>query len=105
MDGDSADMSENKPAYVIGHVTVKSEQHWAEYRSRVPATLTEWGGELVLRGELRAVWDGAHRHTDTVVLRFASLDSATRWHESDAYQALIGLRHQAADLDLIVFEG
>jgi hypothetical protein len=28
--GDSARMSESKPAYVIGHVTVKEEQRWAE---------------------------------------------------------------------------
>ncbi|MEO8125180.1 MAG: DUF1330 domain-containing protein [Burkholderiales bacterium] len=92
-------------AYVIGHVSVKNAQRWAEYRSSVPATLVEWGGELVLRGIRRAVWDGAHCHTDTVVLRFASLDAATRWHESPAYQALIPLRQQAADLDLILFEG
>lgn len=93
------------PAYVIGHVTVKDPQRWAEYRSRVPATLDAWGGELLLRGVRRAVWDGTHRHTDTVVLRFASLDAATGWHESAAYQALIPLRQAAADLDLIVFEG
>ncbi len=95
----------SRPAYVIGHVTVKDPQRWAEYRSGVPATLVEWGGEPVLRGERRAVWDGTHRHTDTVVLRFPSLDAATHWHESPAYQALISLRLQAADLDLIVFEG
>lgn len=92
-------------AYVVGHVTVKDPQRWAEYRSSVPATLIEWGGELVLRGQRRAVWDGHHHHTDTVVLRFASLDAATHWHESAAYQALIPLRQQAADLDLILFEG
>jgi len=92
-------------AYVIGHVTVKDAQRWAEYRSGVPATLIEWGGELVLRGQRRAVWDGTHQHTDTVVLRFPSLDAATRWHESAAYQALIPTRQMAADLDLIVFEG
>jgi uncharacterized protein (DUF1330 family) len=95
----------SRPAYVIGHATVKDPQRWAEYRSGVPATLAEWGGELVLRGERRAVWSGTHPHTDAVVLRFASLDAATRWHESAAYQALIPLRRQAADLDLVLFEG
>jgi uncharacterized protein (DUF1330 family) len=94
-----------RAAYVIGHVTVKDEQRWAEYRSRVPATLLECGGELVMRGERRAVWDGEHRHTDTVMLRFPDLDAATCWHESAAYQALIPLRHEAAEVDLIVFEG
>jgi uncharacterized protein (DUF1330 family) len=103
MEGPS--MSESRPAYVIGHVTVKDEQAWAEYRRGVPATLLDWGGELLLRGERRTVWDGEHRHTDTVVLRFASLDKATGWHESPAYQALIPLRHEAAEVDLILFEG
>ncbi|HET6599371.1 MAG TPA: DUF1330 domain-containing protein [Burkholderiaceae bacterium] len=98
-------MSESRPAYVIGHVTVKDKQAWAEYREGVPATLVEWGGELVLRGKRHTVWDGTHHHTDTVVLRFASLDAARRWHDSAAYQALIPLRHQAADVDLILFEG
>lgn len=92
-------------AYVIGHISVKDAQRWAEYRGKVPATLVPWGGELVLRGIRRAVWDGAHHHTDTVVLRFATLDDATRWHESPAYQALVPLRQQAAEVDLILFEG
>ena len=92
-------------AYVIGHISVKDPQRWAEYRAKVPATLTDWGGELVLRCVRCAVRDGAHRHTATVVLRFATLEAATGWHESAAYQALIPLRQQAAELDLIVFEG
>jgi len=97
-------MGTSKQAYVIGHITVKDEHAWGEYRRSVPATLLEWGGELLLRGKRRTVWDGTHRHTDTVVLRFASLDAAIRWHESPAYQALIPLRRKAAEVDLIVFE-
>jgi uncharacterized protein (DUF1330 family) len=29
-------------AYVVGQITVKDESLWAEYRSKVPATLTPW---------------------------------------------------------------
>ncbi|WP_442985383.1 DUF1330 domain-containing protein [Sedimenticola sp.] len=43
-------------------------------------------------------------HTDTVVIRFSSLDAANGWHASAAYQALIPLRQMAADVDLLVFE-
>jgi uncharacterized protein (DUF1330 family) len=92
-------------AYVVGHVTVKDAQKWAQYRSRVPATLAEWGGELLLRGERRAVLGGRHERGDVVVLRFPSVEAATRWHESPAYQALIALRREAADVDLILYEG
>ena len=34
-------------AYVIGHITVKNAEKWAEYRNQVPATLEPWGAELV----------------------------------------------------------
>src|SRR5262245_4479081 len=33
-------------AYVIGHITVKDAERWAEYRSRVPATLEPWRAEV-----------------------------------------------------------
>jgi uncharacterized protein (DUF1330 family) len=76
-------------AYVVGHVTVKDSAKWTQYRSQVPATLTEWGAELLLRGKLHAVLGGSHERSDVVVLRFPSVEAATRWHDSPAYQALI----------------
>lgn len=90
-------------AYVIGHITVKDPLKWAEYRARVPATLAPWHAELVFRGERLAVLGGEHRHTDTVVIRFPSNDAVDGWFNSPAYQALIPLRREAADLDLISF--
>jgi len=90
-------------ACVIGHITVKDEEKWAQYRAQVPATLAPWGAELLFRGQLAEVLDGQHRHTETVVIRFPDQAVADAWHNSPAYQALIPLRHQAADLDLLTF--
>ena len=39
-------MSDTAFACVIGHITIHDETKWAEYRSRVPATLTPWGAFL-----------------------------------------------------------
>lgn len=91
-------------AYVIGHITVKDPDKWAQYRGKVPDTLTAWGGELVFRGHTHAVLSGSHRHADTVVLRFPDLAAVANWYSSPAYQALVPLREQAADLDLICYE-
>jgi uncharacterized protein (DUF1330 family) len=55
-------------AYVVGHLTVKDTEKWAEYRSRVPATLEPWGAELVFRGKKVAVLAGEHSHSDIVVI-------------------------------------
>ncbi len=97
-------MSERKTACVIGHITVKDPRKWAEYCSRVPATIAPWNAELVFRGKRAAVLGGEHHRDDTVVLRFPDLAAANGWFQSDAYQALIPLRQQAAEVDLISFE-
>ena len=90
-------------ACVIGHITVKDEEKWAQYRAQVPATLAPWGAELLFRGQRAAVLSGEHAHTDTVVICFPDVAAVDAWHASPAYQALIPLRRQAADLDLVVF--
>ena len=91
-------------ACVIGHISVKDDAKWADYCARVPATLVPWGAELVLRGRRVAVLGGNHARSDTVVLRFPDLAAVDGWFHSAAYQALVPLRMQAADVDLVSFE-
>ena len=90
--------------YVIGHITVKNPQKWAEYRVQVPSTLHPWGGEVILRGRNVAVLSGKHAYTDTVVIRFPDAGAAKSWYQSEAYQALIALRDLAADIVLVCYE-
>jgi uncharacterized protein (DUF1330 family) len=90
-------------ACVIGHISVRDEAKWAQYRAQVPATLAPWGAELLFRGNLSSVLNGQHPHTDTVIIRFPDQAAVDGWYQSTAYQALIPLRQQAADLDLLSF--
>jgi len=92
-------------AYIIGHITIKDEKKWVEYRNSIPATLDPWGGELVFRGKLTEVFSGNHKHTDTVVIRFPNLKALNDWHSSPQYQSLVPLRQAAADVDLLSYEG
>jgi uncharacterized protein (DUF1330 family) len=98
-------MSQAKPAWVIGHVSVRDPAKWDRYRASVPATLGAFEGKVLLRGVVTDVLHGAHRHTDAVVLEFPSLDAARGWHASSAYQALVPLRSEAADVDLFIIGG
>ena len=91
-------------AYVVGQITVKDSQKWSAYRDQVPGTLQPWGAELVFRGRQRAALAGVNPHADIVVIRFPSLAAADGWFKSDAYQALISLREQAADVLLTSYE-
>ena len=91
-------------AYVVGQITVKDESLWAEYRSKVPATLAPWNAELVFRGQQVRALSGECPHADIVVIRFASLADADEWYKSQAYQALVVLRQAAADVVLTTYE-
>jgi uncharacterized protein (DUF1330 family) len=90
-------------AFVVGQMTVKQPEKWAQYRSQVLATLLPFGGELVFRGEQVQSFSGVNPHPDIVVIRFPSLGDAQGWHASAAYQALIPLRQEAADVVLTTY--
>lgn len=91
-------------AYVIGRITIKDPMKWASYRDQVPATLAPWGAEVVFRGKPFAAFSGPADHSDVVVLRFADPTAARQWHDSPAYQALIPLRAEAAEVVLTAYE-
>jgi uncharacterized protein (DUF1330 family) len=91
-------------AYVVGHITVKNPEMWEEYRSKVPGTLTPWEGELVFRGEQIAALAGENPHPGIVVIRFPSVIALNSWFSSAAYQSLIPLRQQAAEMVLLSYE-
>lgn len=91
-------------AYVVGHITVKDAEKWAEYRSQVPETLAPWGAELVFRGTQVAVLAGENPHPDIVVIGFPDAAAVNGWFSSPTYQALIPLREQAADVVLTAYQ-
>jgi uncharacterized protein (DUF1330 family) len=93
-----------KAAYVIGNITIVDNAIWLDYRSKVPDTITPWGGEIMLRGNKLKVLAGEYQHTDSVVIRFPSVEALNGWFLSAAYQEIIPLRDQAGKVDLISYQ-
>ena len=91
-------------AFVVGNITIRDAAKWAAYRDAVPATLLPWGAQLLVRGKRFAVFAGAPTHGDTVVIRFPDRAAVEGWYASPAYQALIPLRQEAADVVLVGYE-
>lgn len=91
-------------AYLVGHVTVKNAEKWAEYRSKVPATLAPWQAELLFRGTQAATYSGHLEHPEIVVIRFPDTASIDQWFRSAAYQALLPVREQAAEVLLLSYQ-
>jgi uncharacterized protein (DUF1330 family) len=91
------------PAYCVGRIHVRDAAAWEDYKSRVGATIVQYGGEVLFRGVQSAVFCGADSHENVVVLRFDNEDAAKRWHDSPEYQALIPTRDRGADVNLVLY--
>ena len=92
------------PAICVGHIRVKNAEAWEQYRSVVGATIAQYGGELLFRGEQERVFSGQMPQEKVVAMRFANVDAANRWHDSPEYQALIPIRDRAADVTLVLYK-
>jgi uncharacterized protein (DUF1330 family) len=94
------------PAYVIVGVDVTDPEAYSDYTRDVPATLEPFGGRFLVRGGAFEVLEGDWHVTRTVVLVFPSVEQAKAWHESDAYQAILPIRHHNARTHfMIVVDG
>lgn len=91
--------------WLVGQISVKDVDKFAQYRERVPATLAPFGGEIVFRGQAGRALAGACDMPDVVVLRFPDPAALDAWYASPAYQALIPLRDQAFDGVLMAYAG
>jgi uncharacterized protein (DUF1330 family) len=92
------------PAYLIGHVTVKDPELWKSYVAGVRKTLIPFGAEVLFRAKRSTVLAGEHHHQNTVVIKFSDQRTLQSWYASQAYQELIPIRDQAADVVLISYD-
>ena len=92
------------PAYLIGHVTIKNPDKWKIYVDGVQKSLIPFDAEIVFRGKRAAVLTGEHPHQHTVVIKFPDQPSIQQWYHCDAYQALISVRDEAADVVIISYD-
>ena len=91
------------PAYLIAEVDVHDPITYEAYKARAAAAVAQYGGVYIARGgeaELLEGWPAPRR---VVIIRFPDRAAVTAWYRSPAYQALIPLREQAAELVLISF--
>jgi uncharacterized protein (DUF1330 family) len=93
------------PAYLIADVEVVNPELYADYSAGVPATLEPYGGRFLVRGGATELIEGDWLPRRLVVIEFPSADAARRWYESPEYQAILGIRHEAANARLILAEG
>ncbi|HEY6659528.1 MAG TPA: DUF1330 domain-containing protein [Pyrinomonadaceae bacterium] len=93
-------------AYLIVNIAaIHDDKTYAEYRARVNASVSEAGGEYLVRGGHVDVLEGDWRPNRVVVLRFPSAEAAKSWWASPAYAPLKGMRQASAVTEMILVEG
>ena len=93
------------PAYYIADVDVHDPEPYAEYRAGVPASLEPYGGRFVVRGGGFEVKEGDWTPTRLVMLKFATMERARAWYDSEEYAPLLALRKRTATSRVMIVEG
>jgi uncharacterized protein (DUF1330 family) len=91
------------PAFFIVTITVKDADKYQTYSQSVGETLKPFGGKGVLRGKAQGALVGTLDHQMAGIIEFPDLESIDAWYNSEAYQALIPLRTEAADVTIIKY--
>jgi uncharacterized protein (DUF1330 family) len=91
-------------AYLIANYSITNPEGYAEYPPAVAPTLEPFGGELVVADFASEVLEGNPAPV-SIVVKFPSKDSARQWYQSDAYQAVLGLRTNNTEGHLVFVDG
>ena len=83
-------------------IQVKDPEKLKSYISQVPATMAPFGAKKVARGKVSKVLNGEFAHQMEAVFEFADEASIEAWYHSDAYQALVDLRQEAAHMNIAI---
>ena len=92
-------------AYIIADLTVTDPATMEEYRKRVAATLTPFGGRFIVRGGPHQTVEGDWKPNRLVILEFPSMEQAKRWYDSEEYREPKAMRLRAGRTNLVMVDG
>ena len=92
------------PAYVIAQMQVHDIDMYYDYASKLAPTIAPYGGKILAANDAE-VREGSLPYLRTIIGEFPTLDAVRTWYESDAYQAIIGLRQNATQGALFFVAG
>ena len=91
--------------YFIVTEEIKDEDGMNAYAGKAVPTILQGGGKRIVVERNAEVLEGEWHGTQTIIVEFDSVDAARAWYNSEAYQAIIGERHAAADSNAVIVSG
>ncbi len=90
-------------AFVIVQIAINDRAGYHQYEiAGHQQIFDKFGAKVVGLDEDVEIVEGAWPCTRTVLIEFPSKQLARAWYDSDEYQAVVGLRHDAATSNLVI---
>ncbi len=90
-------------AMMISRFTVKNPEKFQAYMQETRALAQTYGAEAVFAGKTQRVLNGEEENQQVVVVRFPDIGAINEWFDSDAYNALLSMREEAADMTMVAY--
>lgn len=90
--------------YLIAYVDVTDPQQYEQYKVLSTKAMQEHGAEVLVRGGRVVPLEG-DAPSRVVMLKFASVEAAQAFYDSETYLAARKAREHAARMNMLVVEG
>lgn len=91
-------------AFFIAQVKLKNGEKFQAYAAQTKAIFAEFGAELITRGKAMGSIAGDATHDIVAVMKFPDMQKLEAAFATDAYQAIVPLRDEGADITIVKYE-
>lgn len=88
----------------MANVKVLDGEKFQQYAKAAGESMKPFGGELVAKGKLNESLAGSMSYENVAIVSFPDQTKLDAWFKSDAYQKIIPLRDEAADMLLTSYD-
>ncbi len=90
--------------FLVSRTVVKDPVKYQQYAQAAASTIMSHGGRIALRGTFARALVGSADSHGTAVIEFPDMQSVETWLASVDYQALVPVRDQGCDMQLLAYE-
>ena len=93
-------------AYVVVTIKcVKDQAAFQEYAEKVAPLIAKYSGRYLVSDRSPQMRNGEFPYARIVIVEFPTIESAQLWYDSAEYQAIVPIREQAFDANIIIARG
>ena len=91
--------------YFIASLKIKDEAGYQDYCQAMHGDMASFSGKYLALDSQPEVLEGQWNYTRCVLIEFESEAALRHWYDSPEYQAIIDLRKNSTDGDIIIAHG